>query len=133
MTVDVEQICTHADLLNEIGSTRELDRLIPKEDAGDTSRFRQLAAEEAIKALGRRSPPVYLADLLDLTELRDLVAYGAAMRLYRLALTGAADSDAQMAKFKHYRDAFDAELDALAPTVSDGGRGATSAVSVSRR
>jgi len=133
MTIDVETVCTHADLLTEIGSTRELARLLPPEAAGSSTAFREAALEETIKALRRRAPPVFEADLADVTELRDVVAYGAAARLYRLSLTGAADTDAQAAKWRHYRDAFRDEIDALSPTVAMGARAAVGSIQVSRR
>jgi hypothetical protein len=133
MTIAVDTVCTHAQLQTEIGSAREIARLIPPELSASSATFREAALADVIKALSRRAPPVYEADLADVTDLRDAVAYGAAERLYRLSLTGAADTDAQAAKWRYYRDRFRDELDALAPSVGNGSTAAVGAIQVSRR
>ncbi len=87
MALDVDSVATHQDLADEVGGAVELENVMPSSLAGDSAPTRQLALRDVLKALGRRTPPVFEEQLQDPTELRDAVVYGALERIYRGAMT----------------------------------------------
>lgn len=84
--IDVDNVCTHADLGDHVGLTA-LEGVLPAEWGGSSEPARAGALRDVLKSLGRRTPPVGEADLQDPTELRDAVAYGALERIFRQAMT----------------------------------------------
>lgn len=132
-TIDIETVCTHQNLVDEVHSARALNLLLPSDAAGSSTAIRTLALNDTMRALKRRMPPILAADLEDVTELSQAVLYGTLMRLEFAALTGANETDVHWAKYKRYRDLYDAEIDGLTPTLSGGSTGAPMSISTERR
>lgn len=131
--LDVDTVCTHEDLANEIGSLAALLPLLPRDAAGDSHNVRLLAYSDVVKALARRAPPVHENDLDDPTQLRDAVAYGALARLYRAAVTTNDPADIHRAKWSHYQSLQDDEIAGLRPSVGGGSNASTFSIPFGRR
>ncbi len=131
--LDVDAVCTHDDLVNEIGSLAALLSLLPRDAGGSSRSFRVLAYSDVVKALQRRAPPVNEADLDDPTQLRDAVAYGALARLYRAAVTTSDPADIHRAKWQHYESMQSDEIAGLRPTVGGGSHASTISIPFGRR
>jgi hypothetical protein len=128
MSIDVEGVATDADLAGELGSDEALLNLVtdPDADPSTTLIARQRALGEVLDGLRNRTPPVYEADLSDVTELSRVVVYGAIARLYRNNITTGTEEDVSAAKHKIYQRLFESSVNALRPTVQgsyvSGGR-----------
>lgn len=134
MTIDVSTFCTNDDLLDELGSRQELDRLLRAEDATSvdpTLRIREAAYRDVIKSLARRTPPVFESSLSNLDELRDAVVYGTLARLYREAMTN--ENDVFGSKWKHWQKMFQTEVTHLRVTVASSASVDTLSISLDRR
>lgn len=118
--IDVDTVCTHADLGEEVGGVASLENVLPADWAGSSANARTGALRDVLKALLRRTPPVYSEDIQDPTELRDVVAYGAAERVYRAAMTTPDSVFATQRKI--YDERFKAELQGLQVTVASSTR-----------
>lgn len=117
MTIDVNEVCTDADLVEEIGSSEALSNVLSHSVGNDSTLARRAAMNDVLRMLSRRSPPIRDADIVDPTELRAAVAYGALARLYRQAMT---TSDSVFAAHaKTYASQFEDEVAGLRPRVSD--------------
>lgn len=112
----VDTVCTHAQLANVVGGTEKLERLIPTEYEGDSETVRAEAYDEVIRYLEKREPPIYESDLARPAELTRAVAYGAAYRLNLYSMTSGGTDDVFAATYKHFKEAYDAELAGLSPT-----------------
>lgn len=130
ITADVDLYCTHSDLADELGGSRKLARLVPPDATDATELVRAQALRDVLKALARRTPPITEAMISDPTELKDAVALGALMRLYRAAIT--AEGDVHDVLYRDFRRRFEAEVQGLTVTISGSVR-ATNAVTVFRR
>jgi hypothetical protein len=118
--IDIELVCTHQHLIDELGSAKRLNNVLPVELGGDTTSIREAALEDVLIALGRRRPPVHATDLVHPEELRRAVLYQTLERLF-----GAAqhlDEGAWGAQRTRYEKRLRAELQGLAPTIRDGMR-----------
>jgi hypothetical protein len=89
MTIDVDDVCTDADLPGLLGTADLLNRLQPSVSSRDVKRANALL--DVLEELKKRSPPVYDADLADPEELSDAVGYLALYRLCREARATAGD------------------------------------------
>lgn len=118
MSLDLESICSDTDLADEVGGPENLENLLAKSQGGSSETARRKALEEVVRALSRRSPPIYESDLTDPTELRAAVSYGALTRLYRQAMT--TPDSIFAAHAKTYASQYEDELDGLSPTVGGG-------------
>ncbi len=130
--IDVDDVCTHEQLGDEAGGLEELENVLPVSYAGSSAAPREAALRVVLKACSRRTPPIYEADFLDVTELRDAVAYGALERIYREAMTGA--DSVYALKRAYFEKKLHAELLGLAPRVqSSGGRATVFSIAMERR
>ena len=130
MTIDVETVCTDAELADECGGPVELARLIPKGTA-NASTQRAAALRDTLKSLRLRRPPINEGDLSDVTELRDAVTFGALERLYLLAMT--TKDSVFGVKHEKYQKRFAAELASLSPTVGGSASGGGGSITIERR
>lgn len=131
-TINVDTVCTDADLVEELGDEKELNRILPK-DSKDSYPFRKKALEATMKALSRRVPSIHASDIAIVSELRDCVAYGALARIYETNMTQGSSDSLFTKKATMWADKFSAELQALSPTVGDSLRGPTMTMTVHRR
>lgn len=135
MTISIDDVCTHAQLAAELGTgsvgTARLDQLTRSSGSSSTEGFRQGALADVLKALSRRTPPIYDSHLRDVTELKDAVVYGTLERLYRESIT--AEGDVMAIKRKLYEERFRSEVGGLMPSLIDTGRGAVMSFSLERR
>lgn len=130
-TLDADDIATDADLAIEVGGSSQLSNLIPADWSGSAKKARQAALEDMMRALRKRTPPVTEADLMDATELKSGVVYGACERLYRVAMT--TPDSVYATHRKLYAERFDEELDGFTPTLSEGERGGPTSFVIERR
>lgn len=132
MTIAVDDVCTHAQLANEVGGEDELENILPTSYAGSSATPRTLALSDVVKSLSRRTPPIREGDLQDVTQLRDAVAYGALERIYRAAMTGPDSPHAALQRV--YERKYQAECLGLTPTLAaDGARGSAFSITMERR
>lgn len=132
MTIAIDSVCTDRHLETEVGGASALANLLAKSEGGSSVLARQAALDDTMRALRRRAPPIFEADLADVTELRAAVAYGALMRLYRQAAT--TPDSIFLTHAKTFAVQFEAELDGLSPTLCGGDSvGATASWSTERR
>lgn len=117
MSINVNDVCTDADLIEEIGSPEALSNLLARSLDNDSTPARRAAMNDVLRMLSRRSPPIRDVDIVDPTELRAAVAYGALTRLYRQAMTTADSVFAVHAKT--YSNQFEDEVAGLRPRVAD--------------
>lgn len=128
-TLDVNTIATDANISDLVGAS-ELANIMP-DGWADAEPARQIAYDNALKTLSRRTPPVYEATLSIPAELRDATVYGALANLYARGITGT--DDPQSIQWKRFRDEFNAELRSIRPTVEDGVRAPNTQISLERR
>lgn len=109
-TNDVDLYCTHDELVGEVGGDRKLRKLVPPdaEEQDPTRDVREQALRDVMKVLRRRSPPVHESQITIPAELKDAVAYGALMRLYRAAMT--TPDDVNAALYRDYKKKFEDEV-----------------------
>lgn len=116
MTIDVESVCTDAQLDEYLGGKLTAGvNLLPTEWA-DASPARQYALRRTLQALARRSPPILEGDISDVTQLHDAVLFGACARLYDLAMTAGGESEVFYLQSKRYDQKFRDELASLVIT-----------------
>lgn len=137
-STDVETVCTHAELAEELAAGSEglarLAKLTGSVDDGSgstTAPMRQRAMEETLKAFYRRTPPIEEQHLRDKSQLRDAVIYGALERLYEEA-SGSAE-DAYAMKAKSFGRRFRNEVSNMRPKLVDSGRGPVLSYPMGRR
>lgn len=95
-SINVDDICTDADLANEVGGAPQLDRI--NRDVSQRDKFRAQALDDVIAALSSRSPPVSFEDLSIPSELRTAVCYRALSKLYVREITAAGDRNHVLSK-----------------------------------
>lgn len=128
-TTPIADVATDADISDEL-SAGELANVI--DDGGDAEKVRQKAFDEVLKALPRRIPPIAESMLVDVTELKDSVVYGALSRLYLNASHGAGDTF--HTKHRFWQRRFEAEVNGLVVTLPDVQRSAGGlSIPISRR
>ena len=95
MALDLEMICTDADLLNRAGAKRlnEAKHQVSERDAA-----RAEALRETLSALSGRSPPIYESDISDQTELREMVMYRALSIIFENAIASPDGLHAMLAR-----------------------------------
>ena len=121
--MNVETVLTHDQLAADyVMGVAALANLLPQSFNGSTDGPRAEALRLTLKSLARRTPPVYEDTLSDPTELRDAVAYGTLEIIYGAAMANAGPDSIFAMKRKLYDDRFKAELQGLAPSVSEGVR-----------
>lgn len=130
-TIAIDDVCTEADLEQEVGGSAVLQSLIPSEWSGSAQKAREDALDDVVRALRRRTPPIREADLADVTELKMAVKFGALERLYRLAMTTSGSVHAEHRRL--YSDRFSDEVNGLSPTLTDDTRGAVMSIAFHRR
>lgn len=133
MTINVDDVCTHDELVAHVLSARALAELLPDEARGSSAQVRRNALDDVLAALRRRSPPIRESDLDDPTDLRMAVILCAMRELHFAGIVTAAEGDRHWAKWKAYRDRFDSEIGGMDLRVSGGSEGAPSSFSVERR
>lgn len=131
MAINVEEVVTHDQLADEVGGAAALAQLLPDEWAGDSTKARQSALDRVVAALGRRAPPIRETDLRDVTELKRAVLLGSAEHVFRMGMH--APDDAFGSRQRVYERDFWSEVNALQPTVNDGGQGAVMSIGFYRR
>jgi hypothetical protein len=133
--VDVDLIVSDEELDDFLGGQlfRTDIRLAPEswEDTGKPAR--QHALDKILDALRRRTPPLDFSDLGDITELKLPVLYGAAERLYQLAMSTAAGGDNFAKQRELYAEQFENSVNGLTPTLQGGFRGTARGHAVQRR
>lgn len=133
MTINVDDVCTHAELVAHVLSARALAELLPDEARGSSTQARQNALDAVLSALRRRSPPIRESDLDDVTDLKQAVILGTMRELHFAGIVTASEGDRHWAKWKSYRDRFDDEISGMSVSVGGGSEGAPSSFSVERR
>lgn len=133
MTISIDDVCTHAELVAHVLSSRALAELLPDEARGSSTQARQNALDAVLAALRRRSPPIRESDIDDVSDLRTAVILGAMRELHFAAIVTASEGDRHWAKWKTYRDRFDDEISGMDIRVGGGAEGAPSSFSVERR
>lgn len=135
MTIDVDSVCSSADLVAELGSQAALDNLVkdPAADPSPVAQARQLALAEVLDHLRNRTPPIFDGDMSDVTELGPAVVYGAIARLYRNNIVVGDNEDVSANKHKLYQRMFESRLQALRPTVQSAFRSGSATIQFSRR
>jgi len=133
--VDVDTIVSDDELDEFLGGQAFLaDQKLNPESWNETSKpARQHALDRMLEALRRRVPPITYGDLSDPTELKLGILYGAAERLYQLAMSTAGFNDVYAKQRELYETKFDNEVSGFTPTLSGGLRGTSGSIGVSRR
>jgi hypothetical protein len=133
MTIDVDTVCTDAELDEFLGGalTRTLN-MLPGEWA-DSEPARAYALRRTLQSLERRTPPVFEQDISDVTELHDAVVFGACARLYDLGITSAGESEVMFHQARRYEQKFRDEVASLVLTGPTNERIASRAPSIFRR
>ena len=137
MTIAIDSVCTHAQLCDEVGGTQVLEPLLSQQleeqaTASDrTKAIREAALAEVMDALRSRTPPVYEADLSDVTQLRRAVIWNSLARIYGMAM--AVEGDAFSLRWGDYRKSYRTEITNLKPTVRGGPMAAFNTITLSRR
>lgn len=88
-TLDVDDICTEADVLTKISAAK---MQTAKKLQADRDALRATALDDVLEVLKNRTPPVYESDLAAPTELKDPVAYRFCHLICRDARTVMGDS-----------------------------------------
>ena len=133
MTIDVEDVATDAQLnALLLGQLTANIKLLPVALA-DASTLRQWALDRTLQRLKRRTPPIFEADISDVTELRDAVLFGAAEKLFEGALSSAADGQVFHAKWQYYSAQFNSEINNLIVTGPAQERISSRGPSITRR
>lgn len=133
---DVDSVCTDADLEIHTGGHEGLQALLPEDwhDTGAAEKWakpaRQLALDITLRSLKSRRPPVFEADLLDVTELRLPVMFGALEIIFGAAIQH--EDSPNEAKSKMFGKRFQAELAGLQPSVQAGSTASSMSVRLSR-
>lgn len=133
--VDVDDIVTDEMLDEFLGGQafRSEVKLNPESWAQTSKPARQHALDLMLESLRRRVPPITYGDLADPTELKLGILYGAAERLYQLAMSTAGFNDVYVKQRELYETKFDNEVSGFTPTLSGGLRGTSGSIGISRR
>lgn len=121
MAIDVDDVCTEADLESHTLGRSNLQDIIPNDWLDETlgrksaAQARQQVLTEILGMLRMRRPPILETQLADLTELKLCVCFGTLAMLYMGAATN--EDSPYMKKAKHFYDRYKTERDALQPTV----------------
>ncbi len=124
MAIDIEDVCTDADLEKYTLGKSNLQDLLPDDDEwrGDTGKTaaiaRQRTLEVVLSSLARRRPPIRENDLSDLSELKTVTCYGSLEMLYNGAIRH--EDSPNVGRAKRFGQMFRDELASLQPTVSQG-------------
>lgn len=94
--LQVDSICTDADLASKVGGADALDRINSSVAARDI--FRASALDDVIGSLLTRSPPVFDTDLTYPTELKLAVCFRALSNLFFAEMTSDGDRNHVLAK-----------------------------------
>lgn len=128
MAIDVDTVCTDADLEGYVLGAQNLQTLLPEEWLTDdeSKKTARPARDQVLKIvmtrLSRRTPPVTEADITaDPTQLKVVVAYGTLELLYRAAATS--EGSPNLKRADAWLKKFEAELEALMPPVDTDGDG----------
>jgi len=139
MTIPVASVATDADLEIYVGGVAKLQGLLPSEwlaegaPAGGTKTATialQAALDSALAALKSRRPVVLWSDLLDVSELKVSVCYGALEVIYRAGIEYENSPNQDLAKT--YGAKFRAELAALQPSTRLGATASSMSIRISR-
>jgi hypothetical protein len=143
VTIDVETVCTDADLETHTLGKNNLQKLLPNEWLADPDQPyhaetnvkstlipRQHVLGEVLEHLRKRRPPIYETDLADVTQLKTVVSYGSLAVIYGGAEQYEDSPNAERAKRfqKKYAD----ELSGLQPDVIAGATTSSLSVRISR-
>lgn len=137
MTIAIDSVCTHAQLCDEVGGTQVLEPLLSQQfeeqaTASDrTKPIREAALAEVMDALRSRTPPVYEADISDVTQLTRAVIWNSLARIYAMAM--AVDGDAFSLRWNDYKKSYRTEITNLKPTVRGGAVAAFNTITLTRR
>lgn len=133
MTIDVEAVCTDVQLDEYLGGalTKTINLLPAEWD--DASPARSFALRRTLQSLARRSPPVLESDIADPTELHDAVLFGAAARLYDIAITSGGESEVFFHQARRYEAKFREEIESLVLTGPEQQRVVSRAPALYRR
>lgn len=116
MTIDVETVCTDAQLDEYLGGKLLASVNLMPVGWDDASPARAFALRRTLQSLGRRSPPIREGDISDPTQLFDAVVFGACARLYDLGMTSGGDSEVFYMQAKRYDQKWRDEMASLVIT-----------------
>lgn len=133
MTIAIDDVCSHDDLVDEVHSAEALAELLPRSANGSSQTVRETTLRRVLSALKRRAPPILETDLTNPAELRDAVVYGTLESLHMASLTTSAEGDVHWAKYKIYRDRYSDEINGMTLTVTGGSTAAPFSISLERR
>ena len=113
---DINTICTHADLVNALGSANAVRRISPDTDevpdpTDPTKTIREEIYREVLIVLATRVPPIRESEISKPKQLREVVLYGTLARLNFNAIT--VDNDVHHVRFKHWDGLYSKAIDAL--------------------
>ncbi len=136
MTIEVDDVATDSDLDTYVGGSAVLQGLLPEEwhDEGAAAKWARPARSEALatalRTLAARRPPIRETDLVDATELKMCVVYGALEIIYRNAIEH--EGGPNQSKAKAFGSKFAAEIAALQPSVAAGSTASSMSIRISR-
>jgi hypothetical protein len=131
---DIDLVCTHADLIDELGSERALRQILPVEpdNAEDpTKTIREQAYRDVLRSLLKRTPPILESQLSDIVELKSAVVFGTLLRLYRSSMSNPDDLFGTL--WKEYESKFRSEVTHLRVTVDGVASVDVASISMFRR
>lgn len=128
--IAIADVCTDEDLEKELGKG-EFARLAP--DSADGEEARQNALDDLLDQMENRRHPVRENAIVDPTQLRQTVVYGACSRLYRASITTGSGDDVNSAKAKWYDRKYERNANNLRPTITGNRKPAPSSIAFSRR
>ena len=126
----IDTVCTDADLITQFGGEEAFGNVLP-DGQPNAQPQRQVVFDRALTSLKNREPPVRETELVDVTELRQTVVYGAIAELCWAAMTETGDRWEKLAK--RYDGLYQSELSALRPSVAVGQTAGTMSISIHRR
>jgi hypothetical protein len=144
-TTNVDTVATDADLQVWTGGKRKLQDLLPDEaewfqtPASDydydgnpkvATIPRQRALDDVLVSLAKRRPPIRESDLLDVTQLRNAVVYGALAIVYGAAVQH--EDSPNVERAKTFRKMFADEVAGLQPDVQAGATASSLTIRISR-
>jgi len=125
-SINVDDVAVDRDLEKYTAGRSGLQDLLPEDstwyESGGGAKSalpaRQTALENVLKSLKNRRPPIYEYQLLDVTELKQAVVFGALEILYRGAVQHEDSPNAK--KAKDFGDKYRAEVTSLQPQTNLG-------------
>jgi hypothetical protein len=132
---DINTVCTHADLISELGSARALDRISPDADdvpdsSDRTKTIRISIYGEILDLLAAEVPPIHESSIDNPASLKKPVAYGTLAQLYLLAIT--VEDDVHHIKHKHWKAKYDDACRSLRLNIDGGYSVSTGAIEIER-